>query len=563
MISAVDTARSGEPAPGAARARRRFEARHAVYAMLALAVALFVLLATRSIDQPGLYYDELIQIAPAQSFIDGGTPENNGFGTGPAITVSGHELQSMTMPYVGALKTVLFTPVAAAFDVSATSVRLFSIVLGALALLATYLAAARLFRSQAIAATAALLMAVDTAYVFYSRVDFGPIVLAALLKGVAGWQLLRWWDTSSRRSLVLGAFALGLGLYDKANFSWMIVAIGLGAVIFGGRALLRRVNVRTVLLAGSAFLVGALPLLIYNVSSNLGTVHVYDDLKERVPGGILEQLHQRVDVLTGLLDGHSVSTLLGIPFPHRFVVLPALAVIAAAAVCVQALVRRPLTRELRAGLFCVTAIAVVIVLAALTRPGFKGHHLLSAYPFVQLAVALVIVQVARFAGSRARPPLRRRVTLATGVALVAVPVVLAIVTTGGMLQALRDSGGRGVWSSRIYDLDRLLTRDPSAPTVAVDWGFSVNLLALSDHRLPVDDVTTELDSGATPPALDRGLRDRRTRYLLHSPDTTVYPRARARFFQVLRARGERPVLATRIANREGRPLYEIYRATAH
>src|SRR4051794_9356234 len=264
-----------------ARTPAWLEPRHGIYAVLALAVALFALLATRSIDQPGLYYDELIQIAPAQSFVDGGTPANNGFGTGPAITISGHELQSMTMPYVGALKTVLFTPVAAVFVVSATSVRLFSIVLGALALLATYLAAVRLFRSQAIAATAVLLIAVDTAYVFYSRVDFGPIVLAALLKGLAGWQLLRWWDTGSRRSLVLGAFALGLGLYDKANFTWMIVAIGLGAVIFGGRALLRRVNVRSLAPAGGAFLVGALPLLVYNASSNLGTVHVYDDLKER------------------------------------------------------------------------------------------------------------------------------------------------------------------------------------------------------------------------------------------------------------------------------------------
>src|SRR3954464_10570965 len=105
------------------------EPRHAIYAVLAPAAALFALLATRSIDQPGLYYDELIQIAPAQSFIDGGIPRNNGFGTGPPITIAGHQLQSMTMPYIGALKTALFTPVAAIFGVSATSVRMFSIVL--------------------------------------------------------------------------------------------------------------------------------------------------------------------------------------------------------------------------------------------------------------------------------------------------------------------------------------------------------------------------------------------------------------------------------------------------
>src|SRR3954447_22310470 len=423
------------------RAQRRartlawLEPRHGIYAVLALAVALFALLATRSIHQPGLYYDELIQIAPAQSFVDGGIPANNGFGTGPAIKIAGHELQLMTMPYIGAVKTALFTPVAAIFGVSATSVRLFSIVLGALALLATYLAAARLFRSRAIAGTAVVLMALDTAYIFYSRVDFGPIVIATLLKGLAGWQLLRWWDTGSRRSLALGTFALGLGLYDKANFSWMIVAFAIGALIFGGRALLRRMSVRTVAIACGAFGLGALPLLIYNVSSNLGTVHVYYDLKERVPGGLLDRVHEQVDVLTGLLDGHSVSTLLGISFPHRFTVLPAIAMLAVIAIVVQSLVRRPLTRELRAGLFCVISIAVVIVLAALTGPGFKGHHLLSAYPFVQLAVALVVVQAARFAGSLVKPPNRRLVTLATGVALVAVPVVLSVITTTGMLQA--------------------------------------------------------------------------------------------------------------------------------
>src|SRR3954447_6572469 len=331
------------------RAQRRartlawLEPRHGIYAVLALAVALFALLATRSIHQPGLYYDELIQIAPAQSFVDGGIPANNGFGTGPAIKIAGHELQLMTMPYIGAVKTALFTPVAAIFGVSATSVRLFSIVLGALALLATYLAAARLFRSRVIAATAVVLMALDTAYIFYSRVDFGPIVIATLLKGLAGWQLLRWWDTGSRRSLALGTFALGLGLYDKANFSWMIVAFAIGAVVFGGRALLQRVNVRTLALAGGALIAGALPLLLYNVSSNLGTVHVYDAVKESVPGGIFEQVHQRVDVLTGLLDGHTVSTLLGLSFPHRFAILPAIAVLAMVAICIQALFRRPLS----------------------------------------------------------------------------------------------------------------------------------------------------------------------------------------------------------------------------
>ncbi|TML12880.1 MAG: hypothetical protein E6G33_12840, partial [Actinobacteria bacterium] len=86
----------------------------------------------------------------------------------------------MAHSYIGAVKTVAFVPVAAAFGISPASVRVFTIGVAALSLVFTYLFAWRLFRRATIAAVGIVLLATDPSFVFYSRVDFGPSVFMFL-----------------------------------------------------------------------------------------------------------------------------------------------------------------------------------------------------------------------------------------------------------------------------------------------------------------------------------------------------------------------------------------------
>jgi len=308
-------------------------------------------------------------------------------------------MSSMSMTYIGAVKNIAFTPVAALFGVTIESVRYFTIALSAATMLATYIFARRLFRAAA--AVAVALLAFDPSFVFYSRVDFGPVVVMLLLKTLAAWQLLRWYETGRHSSLAIGAFLLGLGLYDKANFAWVIAAFVVAAAILGGRRLRARLTRRAVLVAAVAFLVGCLPLLIYNAGSGFGTLAGYDALSERA-GSFPFQVAHRVAVLGDLLDGSAVSEVLELPFPHRFLVLPLIFGIAAGVIALPAVRRRLDARALRAGSFIVVSLAVTLLLAAATSVGFKGHHVLTTYPLPHLALALVIVQMARVVARHVR-----------------------------------------------------------------------------------------------------------------------------------------------------------------
>src|SRR5205807_428205 len=159
--------------------------------------------------------------------------------------------------------------------------------LAAVALLATYAFARRLFRDEAVALVGLVLLAIDPSFIFYVPHDFDTTAFMALTKAVAGWQLLRWSYTGRTASLLLGAFAFGERVTPSGSFP--------------------------------------------------------------------SQLGQRVRVLGDLLDGKSVSRLTESPFPHHFRIVPLLVALAALAICIQLVARRPPSRELRAGAFVLLA----------------------------------------------------------------------------------------------------------------------------------------------------------------------------------------------------------------
>ena len=539
----------------------------------------FVVVASRHIMEPGTYPDEFFQILPALSFIEGGLATNALPATGPVFSIGEHELALMTASYSGQVKTIAFIPVVALFDISATSLRYVTIAVAALALLATYAFARRLFRSEAIALVAVLLLAFDPGLVFYARTDYGQSVFMMLARAVALWQLLRWWDTRSTGSLALGMFALGVGLYDKFIFIWVIWGLAVAGAIVAGRAIWRRLDRRTVAIGAGAFAVGSLPLIVYELRSGLGTLDRYDEISGTqagsdafpldepvVPsGGFFDQFGQRVRVLGDLMDGSTVSRLIDAPFPTHVEVMPVLVGVAAVAICVQLVVRRPPTHELRAGAFVLLVPLVVLICTALTDPGFHGHHVLLTYPFPHLAVALVLVQAAR-AVSRAVPAPRQRAVFVSAIAaLTAIPLAFSVVTTAGMVDSIPDASGRGSWSTEIYDVESYLSlHHREKPLVTADWGITYQLVALSQGKLHSDDVALQLEDPASPslPAalLEEPLHDRRTLYVLRSPFATVNQQARETFFATLDRLGYRPTLVRTFEDRRGTPQFEVYSA---
>jgi hypothetical protein len=546
-------------------------------AVAILAIVAFAVIASRAINSPGLYADEATQIVPALSFLKGGLPAPVN-GVGPTFSAGGgHALHVMTSPYSGSVKSIVALPLAQFFHLTPATIRYFTILLAVIGLIVTYLFVRRLFRDAAVAALTLVLLAVDPSFVFYSRNDFPPIAISMLTKAFAGWQLLRWWDTRDRRSLALAMFALGIGEWDKIYFVWVIVAAAIALAAVAGREIYARLTRGDVFVGLGSFVVGCLPLIVYNLRSGLGSVdavrHVtagsaqvqafpYDEAR---PGqGLAARFFNRLDVLDHLLKGSSVSRSVGISFPHAFGVLPLLFALAAVVVAALLVKRRLSSHDSRVAAFLLVFGLCLLAAAAATRNAFHSYHVILIYPLPHVLLAFTIVLAARRLRAAAGSSVRRRQAFAgaTG-ALVLLPVALAAIITGGMLHTFAATGGRGVWSDRIYQLERYVF-SARAPAVAVDWGFGQSLTALSQARIPLTSEWLSLEQNTPPPArvLAKLLPQPRTLYLLHAERATVQREARTRFFSAARQLHTTPTLVRRFADGDGRPLYEIYRLRA-
>jgi hypothetical protein len=524
------------------------------------AIAAFAALAGYHIRLPGLYYDELFQLTPALAFVKGGLGSDVAWIPGTEISIAGHPLPLMAHTYIGAVKTIAFLPVAAAFGITPTSVRVFTVAVAALSLVFTYLFARKLFRSAWVAAVGTVLVATDPSFVFFSRVDFGPVVFMFLFKAAGLLALVDWWRSGRLRSLCLGAFAFGLGVYDKANFLWIFAAVLLAALLVDYPGVRRRLDRRSMLLAGGAFALGSLPFLVYNASWPPRTLQpvLNGTLHVTAGGGSaynpLVRFESAFRTLVHLLDGDILAS--------RFTgghgappVLAALGISAAAVVALLYTVPR-LRPRLRAAMFVVVSGALVLAACALTPGAGAPYHVLLAYPAPQLALAAVAVVGPGLVRGRAR-----LAAAALGAAAVAACVGASVATTAATLSRLDRTGGIGGFSDGIYALDRyLLQHDARRRLVVVDWGIYQNLIALSNGTLKGTELWEELNSrdrlrGSAPAEFD----DPSARYVLHAPQATIFPRARGRFFAIVRREGRHALLDRRITTRLGQPLFEIYR----
>lgn len=147
----------------------------------------------------------------------------------------------LLMPYLGALKTHLFAPVFAVLGASATTLRAPCIAISVVALLCTF-AVCRSLLGMPAALFILALCATDASFAFGATVDFGPIVLATLLKVLA----LALVASLARRPTLAKAWALvvlaALGLWDKLSFLWTVAATIAGMWLCPGaiRELFRR-----------------------------------------------------------------------------------------------------------------------------------------------------------------------------------------------------------------------------------------------------------------------------------------------------------------------------------
>jgi hypothetical protein len=207
----------------------------------------------------------------------------------------------------------------------------------------------------------------------------------------------------------------------------------------------------------------------------------------------------------------------------------------------------------RAGTVFVLATALLSSLAILATPrAVRIHHVLGAYPFPQLVVALALAQLAaawRGAAGRA---------VAAGIALIALGGNLYV--TQRTWDTIERTHGKLWWSDALSGFARELAAEPGAVAVGLDWGFFAQLRFL-DRGLALREPVWRLlwaEPGALPIALEG---DERTHYLLWDRRDSVFPLGAALLDAVRRLGSER-VEIRRHLDHEGDPAFISIRIAA-
>jgi 4-amino-4-deoxy-L-arabinose transferase-like glycosyltransferase len=491
------------------------------------ALVLFTGLTLYQLALPGLHYDEAFEAVPAMQLLLN-QPVTTFRGNG--VHLDSQLFPLMTQDYIGAINTYAVIPFFALLGISPISLRLMAIVVGLLTLWLTYRLADSVYGAPA-SGIAALLLAVNPTFVFWSRQGvFVTSVTAAIGLGAVlmGWH---WWRTGARRYAVASAFLLGLGLYAKFLFLWLILALAL-AVVLLNLDRLRYIRNRLLQLPVGwcvlAFLLGCAPLIVYNlqtggtfrsVGENLTTSYYGTNNLALFPN-LLERVNQFVAVLTG-----SHFWYLGGTYANWISLVVFLVALGTGLTLLATDANRGQGRRV---LFPFVVIGGVVLASCATVSALWVTHfaILSPWPALALAGTVgILLQRNEFGPVISRTILLPIVLLA----IMGVSWLADIVTDVRYHRSLTISGGLSAHSDAVTDLAQWLAASErrGVPVVAMDWGIAAPVAFLTQGNVtPVEAFGYDWETGSGFAArLEQFLADPASIYLWRAPDEIIFDRS--------------------------------------
>jgi len=529
------------------------------YAIPAIAVAVFLALATVALDKPGYYYDEVIFVpvslrALGDCEVDAAVTRQ--VGCFPLM---------QTLGYVGAVKAWLHAPLFALFGTNVWTVRLPSILLGAATLLVLWSFVRRELGS-AWATLLIVLLCVDPVLIGHARLDWGPHMLAAFLRVVSLVGLWRWLQTGRTHWLAVACGAFVVGFFDKLNFAWVIGAwLGALAVVAGRQAwgrlrdgkpwqpLIAGVTL-AVIAAGSATLLRHAAQL--DVLGDSGTF-TWTDHAVKV-WNLFAATFSGTSVVSWVFGAEQPAT-------SAFNLL-------AIAQCIAAVVLlalwRPWTPARRLLAFVTVASVFLVLAIAATRQVGGTHHIVMVWPLGALQLVMLLAIAAQHGDTASRMKSRGgRATIATAGAVV-VGAVLAwnIAMDLRYVDAFRnDPDYRPLFDPAIAKLGHRLDALAVDRVISVDWGLHQPLVTLAGRERAADYRewtwrlidAPNLERPDLRRAVDAHVVNKRVAFVLHAGTFTVFPGARERLDRLLAHDRPCDVKEETLVNAAGKPLYTI------
>jgi 4-amino-4-deoxy-L-arabinose transferase-like glycosyltransferase len=495
---------------------------------LAAILVLFIATAMLFVSRPGIEADEAL--------------------VANAALYSWHSIPLMLMSYMGALKAWFYIALFSVVKPGAVSLRTPTVLLGAAAIWMFFLLLDRTIGRRA-AWIGALLFATDTMFVILEAIDYGPNALHFVLKLGAMLFLVRFHREGSTLALAAGFFLLGLGLWDKAIFAWVLFGLTTATVLVFPREIWRHFTIRNVAIAAAAFIVGALPLAIYNIARPLETFRANRGMTND-PFAHKEILLERT--LNGAALFGFFTSLQPSPHPGEaktWLQKSSRAISEAAhhptrnltiwAVCLSTLglfarvSRRPV-------LFGILACAGTwLPMVATAGAGGAAHHVILLWPFQFLAIAAALAAIP------------------WGWPAIVITVVLcasSLAVTNEYHWQLVTNGPDIRWTDAFYPLEKLLENLRSPNIYIADWGIFETINLLSDNTTPVHAV-----DWSNQETLRTIVADPRAAFVAHTAVYTYFPQQRAMLEDIAASEGYEEVPIEIIYDRNGRATFDVFR----
>ena len=476
------------------------------------------------------------------------------------VRIFKHDVPLMVMSYVGSLKSLIWRMIFFLWQPSPASVRIPALLLSALCIWLLYRLLAATVGVRAGLAAAALL-ATDPMYIMYSRYDHGPVVIQHVCQIGSLLALARFYQTGSRRWLASGFFLLGLGIWEKAVFSWILGGFLVAAAAVFWREIGQKLSGRNARVAVLALVVGSSPLLLYNVRHSFETFRgntVWSAEGFSAKAGLLWRTLQG-DALFGSMTRDVWEE----PFrePANAAERASLALsgatglrrqslagyLAAAAVLLVPLVWRTAARK--AFLFALIALAVAWLQMALIKgAGGGAHHTILLWPLPALGTAAVLAASSQ----------RLRFGAVLLAALLAVAVFANLLVLNTYYTCLLRNGGTSSWTDAMYPAFEAIHKQPKEAICTIDWGFFDTVRLFEQGHTTLCAAPDPVDDASRAGAL-RQIQHPGYIFLTHTAGNETFVGMTGRFLAVAREAGFQVVARQRFRDSNGRETVEVFR----
>jgi len=478
-------------------------------------------------------------------------------------SVFGQPVPVMILPYLGALKAWLYYPLLRYLEVTPTVLRLPVLLVGTVSVVLFFALLDRTIgRRGAIAG--ALLLETDAVFLIATTYDFGPVALLHCFL-LAGLVLLAGFERKPDTwRLALAFFIFGLALWNKALFVWMFNGTVVAAAIVFPRRIWSLVTPKRVLVAAGAMILGALPLIYYNVQTGGETLRTRDVMSANAP------LSQKVLMLGKTMSGNVLFGWMTEEAQPKTNAVPT-----KAAARISVAIGRLFHGRMRWNLlfyaflasccllpwlwfskYRTAALFVAIYLAVtwaqmivLPNTGATMHHVLLLWPFPHFLMAIAIARTADGLG-------RRGPWIANSV--LAVLLCSNLLLENQYYADLMTRGTTAIWTDAIYPLSTYLD-SLGRRAIVTDWGYSTTLCLLSDGAIPYMDISYQLLGQPDPTWLRSLMDDPRNVFVEHAAGSVQFTLAQDHFEAVAAAAHRSRQVLSVIRDRNQRPRFEIVR----